>query len=261
MQQYQQLIQNAGAAAQQQDMAKASKLFKSAAKLVPVLHYAYAEHSRLQSALQQPEKAIKLMAKASKCQFQDESERGDTLSELALLHKTAGNAARAVALFEDALKARKNPHDMNDLALMYAGAKRADEAFPVIAEMLKLWPDIDGLWNNAGNIYHGEQMAADAARCYAQAQALQPAQPLYAYNLGCALLDLDDYPKSASALRKAIIHAPSMPEAYRKLGHAQDAMGQAAEAVESLQVALELTLEGKARRIELPDLRYEVHFD
>lgn len=97
-------------------------------------------------------------------------------------------------------------------------------------------------WRARGNAALGAGQIEEAARCYREAMAADPSDALARLNLGFALLEQQQPAEAAKELGQAIAlrrNDDFLHEAYFLLGRAQQAGGQAVEALASYEKAVQ----------------------
>jgi predicted O-linked N-acetylglucosamine transferase (SPINDLY family) len=95
-------------------------------------------------------------------------------------------------------------------------------------------------WLLLGAVCHTVGQLGEAAGCYQQALALQPALPEALANLGSVLQSLGRPVEAVDCCRRALVLRPEFPEAFNNLGNALHALGRPDEAETCFRQALAL---------------------
>jgi len=160
---------------------------------------------------------------------------------LALVMMSRGDWARAVELFERALRRRPEmvaAHLGLGSALTAQGKRLEAEA--AFERSLALDPQNLEALNNLGNSRLVRRRFTEAATAFRRALAINPRLPELHNNLGNALQGEKKPDEAIGAFREAIALKPDFPEAHSNLGNMLKAQNQLPEAVAAYRRALEL---------------------
>jgi choline-sulfatase len=161
--------------------------------------------------------------------------------ELAKAYREAGDLARALPLYRDAVAAA--PHDPQawyDLASALQEAGRAEEALAVTREAIRLDPRRPEAHNTLGIVLLAEGSVEEALREFARAAELDSRNAPALNNLGNALRAAGRLDAAEHAYRRALAAAPRYGEALNGLGTLAVARDRPAAALPLFERALAL---------------------
>src|SRR3954462_3491931 len=95
-----------------------------------------------------------------------------------------------------------------------------EQAVLRLQEATQLLPNNAQAWNHLGIAYHGNNQTELALKCYRTALSLDRNLAATRYNLGCLLLEQNDYAGAAEQLTSFTFLQPSSPVGWLKLGTA-----------------------------------------
>ena len=132
-----------------------------------------------------------------------EPESPELLAKLGTALRASGDLRASAAALERARTAgNENPDVLNDLAIAYAGLRRADDARAMFRQMIDRNPAAATTWFNLGLFELQMRKPADAVNAFTRAVDLEPSYGEAWQALGAALLNVDK-PRAVEAWRKA----------------------------------------------------------
>jgi tetratricopeptide (TPR) repeat protein len=137
---------------------------------------------------------------------------------------------------------------------------RAEEAKTYLREALKLDDQNFLAWTQLGLVLGNEQNLEEAIDCFDKAIALSPSAGDAHFNRGFALMSMGRNDEALVSFETAILHQPSMPEAYIAAGQVCEEQLDYAKAKEFLNKAREvspgdLRVKAALERISVRDLQ------
>ena len=164
----------------------------------PILHRVY---GRALLALNQPDKAVKALRRASELDPQDVS----ALFDMARILEALNFPKRALMAYEEVLKRQSN----HVQALVRKGRMLIELGEPVDAllplqKAVRMQPDNVSTHNSLGVAFNAAGMRDEAATIYQKALAMDDKQPVLHANLAEALYGLSRFQKAAVHLRRAL---------------------------------------------------------
>ena len=128
----------------------------------------------------------------------------------------------------------------NNLAIIYAEARRLPEAIQHYEAALRLKPDRFETHNNLGLVYVAQGRWQDAVNHFERAIQLNPRSHVSYHSIGTILRQLGRHEEAVGYYRKAIAVHPKYADGYNNLGLALLDLRQQAEALQALATALRL---------------------
>jgi len=125
------------------------------------------------------------------------------------------------------------------------------EAAACYEHAVSLVPDYARAWGNLGIVYEALGENVRAIEAVDRARSLNENLPNIEYNLGTLYLKVKDYPAARREYRRGIERTPRNERLYHGLACAQLAMGDTAQAVQSLRHTLGLDKEYRDARVLL----------
>ena len=105
-----------------------------------------------------------------------------------------------------------------NMAEVYSGLGRHDDALSYMQKALHLSPDSPDLLNGMGNIHVLRKDPESAKKCYVQALNLRPDFPDAYHNLGIVMRGWDRIDEAVFCFRNALRFNPGMVSALLNLG-------------------------------------------
>jgi tetratricopeptide (TPR) repeat protein len=115
-----------------------------------------------------------------------------------------------------------------------------EQAVLTLQEATQLLPNNAQAWNHLGIAYHGNNQPELALKCYRTALSLDRNLAATRYNLGCLLLEQNDFAGASEQLTSFTFLQPSSPTGWVKLGVAHLRNRKFDLAEKSFKTALEL---------------------
>lgn len=189
----------------------------------------------------------------------------ETLTRLGLQRRSQGRADEALALFEQALKARpKDPDILYNRLLTLKDLKRQDDFDRALAEFLELYPrDSRGPSLQGRALADAGDMPA-ALAAFQRAVDLSPDSPTTLNNLATALARMDRYAEAGDAFERVCALQPSYQQAAFFAAASYSMAGLTDKAAHWARVCIDQGLAEPARFREDPlfvQLRDSAHWD
>ncbi len=168
-----------------------------------------------------------------------ESTKGEALDpaaqalfDQALTSHRAGNAQAAERLYREILSRQPRHADSLHLLGVLAGDfGHCDEALKLIAQAIRIKPDVAFFHNSLGNVLSTSGDKAAAADAYRRALSLDPASIDARGNLASALRDTGRLEEAATEFERCLAAQPDMPELHNNYGLLLKAQGKYGEAL------------------------------
>ena len=178
-------------------------------------------------------------------------ERADYYLQLANAWRDRGQLARAVPMYEEAM--RRRPKDLavlQNLALCLMSLRQQARAVDVLKQAAETAPENATTWHLLGTAYVEMGRTADGIAAFQKAIERDPDLPEAHNSLGALWLQSRDFARAEPELREAIRLQPRYPDAHNNLANLLAATDRFDEA----RYHFELTLREKS---ENPGARYD----
>ncbi|WP_152049730.1 serine/threonine-protein kinase [Tautonia marina] len=174
--------------------------------------------------------------------------RPDSAHNLADLLADRGQAAEAIALFQDLIRLRpEEPRHLGCLGRVFKREGRTkesdetlDRAISAYRNALQESPNDANLHNNLGLALHDAGNPNEALAEFHAAMSLNPRHSAASYNLGRALGALGRHAEAIEALHRSLAIDPDNAKAWNHLGMAFEELGRSEAAVNAYRNALKL---------------------
>jgi Flp pilus assembly protein TadD len=167
-------------------------------------------------------------------------ERADVLYKLGETYRRKGDLNEAIRLFRAAADA--NPHDARwllQVALMFDGTGRPEQAAPIYEEILKIQPDNPVALNDLAYILTQKGTDPDRAILLSQRAAqFAKESPEIHDTVGWAYLKKNQSDEAIAEFRKALQSTPNNPKFQFHLAMALLQIGERSAAIQELRAAL-----------------------
>lgn len=159
--------------------------------------------------------------------------------ELAEAHRKAGNSAKAITAFQDALACDpKFLPAVRGLASEFAKAGRMTEAAGTLRKAIDSGVQDAAMFNDLGLAQLAQGQTAEAAESLRRAIALNPDLPEAYANLGNLLAQQQRFAEARMQFEAAVQIDPNMAQAHNALGEMYALEGNAAKAIECFRRAV-----------------------
>ena len=168
----------------------------------------------------------------------------------------AHDAAAAEPLLTRAVTAQPSFDGATMLAQLYVARGELDRAEKLFVSLARRYPDAAGPHTAVGIVLEAAGRSADARKAYEEAVALDPDDPVAAYNL--ARMYTADPAKVDSAValaQTAAVGAPGHPEVHDTLGWAYFKTGRLRSAADELERAVSLRPQDAGYKQHLAEVR------
>ncbi len=165
------------------------------------------------------------------------------LRAMAELKLAQGDTKQAIDLYQRSLAFEDTPQIRISLALAYMRARRIDEALAQIEPVTKSDPKDADAWNVQGKLLMDKKSYTEAAEALARSLELQ-GNPLVAYALATAFLNLNDTAKAEAIFKEIADAAGDSASAHIMIGRAYQNAGKTDEAAREFNRAATLDAKG-----------------
>ncbi len=165
----------------------------------------------------------------------------DTLYNLAVILQESGEDARALELYDEIVRLRRDFVDAwVNRGVLLAESEQFEAALASFSEAIARRPDHAEARVNAGNVYLRLGRVEDALAAYLKAVELEPELGGLRKNLGSLYRRLGDLPRALEAYRAAVDLDPRDGDGWSVLGAVHAQMGDLERAVVALERAVEV---------------------
>jgi len=165
------------------------------------------------------------------------------LRALAELRLAQGDTKQAIDLYQRSIAFEETPAVHMSLALAYMRANRTDDALAEIEPIIKADPQNADAWNVEGKLLMDKKSYGPAAEALARSLQLQ-GNPLVAYALATAFLNLNDIDKANAIFKEITDAAGNSAGAHIMIGRAYQNANKVDEAVREFNRAAEIDAKG-----------------
>ncbi len=165
------------------------------------------------------------------------------LRAMAELKLAQGDTKQALDLYQRSLAFEDTPQTHISLALAYMRANRTDDALAQIESVTKSDPQNADAWNVQGKLLMDKKSYSDAAEALARSLELQ-GNPLVAYALATAFLNLNDTAKAEAIFKQIADAAGDSASAHILIGRAYQNADRVDAAAREFNRAAELDAKG-----------------
>ncbi|MBF0182626.1 MAG: tetratricopeptide repeat protein [Magnetococcales bacterium] len=176
----------------------------------------------------------------------------DLLNLAAVCHMTLGDAARAEACWQDALRLQPDSaRTLNNLGHFYQAGQRLGEAEAAYREAIRVQPDHALAHKNLGILLLWLEREVEAEACCRQSLRIDPHDAETHNNLGVSLRQQGRGREARIAFLTATHLKPDYPEAFANLGRLLTEMEHLVEAEAAFRQAVRLCPDSPAALCEL----------
>jgi tetratricopeptide (TPR) repeat protein len=173
--------------------------------------------------------------------------------------RTANNYASRGAYRQAVLRVRPtDARSWNDLGLSYEEEGKLERAREAWFHAARIDPDYGRPWSNLGRVAFVAGDLEAAREALERAVRLGPANPVAHVNLGSVHLRADEPHEAAALFGRATELAPGLAAAWRGLGQARLAAGDAALAIEALEIGQALAPRDRVIETLLERARHQI---
>jgi len=165
------------------------------------------------------------------------------LRAMAELKLAQGDTKQAIDLYQRSIAFEETPAVHMSLALAYMRANRTDDALAEIEPIIKADPQNADAWNVEGKLLMDKKSYGPAAEALARSLQLQ-GNPLVAYALATAFLNLNDIDKANAIFKEITDAAGNSAGAHIMIGRAYQNANKVDEAVREFNRAAEIDAKG-----------------
>ena len=170
---------------------------------------------------------------------------------MGLAFQNLGKTSEAEASFQSAIAIQESPSFSINLANLWSGLGRFDDAIAQYRRALEKDPGHAGALGGLGRALHALKRDQEAVACLEKAVALDPDDAGLHHELGDSLHQLKRIPEAIAAYHQALALSPRLAQTWYAAGCAEASRDEWAEAVMCFRKALEVDPEWAAAQHNL----------